>query len=138
MDISIYNLNTKEVTCEIWNASATKPDIYLDIEDIAQNVLVEKKPQRVQLGLPELGTMFEIMIVPLNNDWNSLRMTGTNENYYFIGVVDYGSYPFEIARAKQLGDIHAGYIKEKLGLDLVSAVGLEVFFIELNNALNYG
>ena len=56
-----------KVTVEFWNVPYDK----------AIKRLKSGKPQRIQVAWPEMGTMFEVMIVPLDNQWDSTRMTGT-------------------------------------------------------------
>ena len=134
MDISIYGKTYKDLTIEIWNNSISEPSTVLNIEKIVKRVFIQNKPQRVQLGIKELSSMFEVILTPINNDWNTMRLTGTNPEYTLVSVIGFGCYAFNIKKhaITQGSGINAGYIKEKLGLDLLSSIGLECFFLLLN------
>ena len=77
------------------------------IESINDTLSV-KLPQRISVDFIT-GTNFEIMIIPLNDDWSSLRMTGTDDRYFGIGVAGYGFYPFLLNNV-----INVGYVATKL------------------------
>jgi len=67
--------------------------------------------QRVVLEIPETRTSYEMILTPLNNKWEELRMTGTDERYVCVGIIKFGCYPFDISR-----EIGVGYLATKLGV----------------------
>lgn len=135
-DVSGYGIKSiPKMTVEIWNDCLDHPSETLTLDKIAIKLFTLKRPQRVVLGLPEIMTQFEVMLVPLDNDWQSTKMTGTDSNFTGVGITGYGFYAFNIKEhAIYEGGIHPNYIKEKLGISISSAIGIECLFRGLNEA----
>ena len=117
-----FNTESKtypKMTVEFWN---------VDYAKVIVNLLL-KRPQRIQVAWPELGTMYEVMIVPLDNKWNETRMTGTGKlgekdnPYFFVGIIRHGCYTF---RFDQIAG--ADYIGNKLGIGEPEAIGMRLLF----------
>ena len=83
--------------------------------------VVENKTQRLSLDL-QCSSHLEILITPLDNDWDKTRLVGTDENYICISVVDYGCYAFSINTRADVG-----YVSTKLGLPYDVADCLTIF-----------
>jgi len=133
INIESYNLGQKNITCILENGSTG--DFERDIVELAQRLYFFKQPCRVKLGFTEIKTSIEAMIVPLNEKYSERRMTGTNEDYCFVGIMDFGCYSFKIFDVDKPGVISPDYLGSKLKIDKMTAVGLECFFILLNEAI---
>lgn len=117
-----------KITVELWNNGQLGAKSYW--EDIAIKIK-SHLPQRLQVAWPELGSMYELMLVPLDDEWDSLRMTGTDRRYTFVGIVNKGCYAFRLDSFTE-----AGYIKEKLNLPCwPEAIGMMLFFKRLSNKI---
>ena len=94
-----------------------------NLED-ARERIANRKVQRLSVDLA-CSTNLEILITPLGNNWDTNRLTGTDENYVAIGVLNFGCYPFRLD-----GEIAPGYLATKLNLPYQEAEDLAAL---LNN-----
>jgi len=107
-----------KVSVELWNTTLKA----------AKNRLKEGLPQRLVVGWKEMATQYEVMLVPLNNRWDELRMNGTTGDYTFVGIDRRGCYAFDMDRYQS-----AGYIQEKLNIGPPEATGMSLLFKVLTN-----
>ncbi len=92
----------------------------------ASERLSNRKPQRLSLALT-CKTHLEILICPLNNNWEHSRMVGTGDNFCAVGVIGHGFYPFNFSI-----NVGIGYIASKLGLPYDEAEEVNELFKKLN------
>lgn len=95
--------------------------------------LINGEPQRFTFGCPEFMLELEVMIVPLDDEYSSTRMTGTDSKYCLVAVNHFGAYPF---RLFQKHDLVASYIREKLRLPEDFAIAMEYFLADIMEGLN--
>lgn len=113
-----------KITIEYWNTSKMN----------VVNRLKDGKACRIMLAWPELMTMFEVVLVPLDNEYDSLRMVGTGKRDYSSPLQnDYiyfswknGGYPLTLD-----GFHHTGYIMDKLNMGEPEAAGVSLFLKDL-------
>lgn len=113
-----------EITVELWIHGSKQDEPFWAEVRGRFNISM---PQRLAVGWPELGTQFEFILVPLDNDWESLRMTGTDGRFTCVGVVGHGCYAFDLNTFTE-----AGYISEKLGMGMPEAIGTMLLFQKLS------
>lgn len=81
----------------------------------AREQIANRKIQRLSIDLA-CATNLELLITPLGNNWDTNRMTGTDENYVAISIIGFGCYPFKLD-----GEIAPGYLATKLNLPFQEA-----------------
>jgi hypothetical protein len=71
----------------------------------------KKRVQRLSVDFHKSLTNLEIIFTPIGNYWDKTRLTGTDDSYVAISIVNFGCYPFILD-----GKINAGYLATKLNL----------------------
>lgn len=95
--------------------------------------ILNGEPQRFMFGCPEFGLELEVMVVPLDDEYSSTRMTGTDSKYCLVAVNHFGAYAF---RLFQKHDLVAPYIREKLRLPEDFAIAMEYFLMDLMEGIH--
>ena len=108
----MYIASTKKFKTSRGDISCARIDNVSFVETACS--LKASKSQLLSIDMPGVSTHVEMVITPLDNNRNSLKLVGTNKEYYLISIINFGAYPVRLPSS-------AGYLAEKLGISEIVA-----------------